>query len=371
MASPNKIDRNASSLNRLRRNMQRIVMGAATSTLTLSSTGAIVDAPDGLSVNVDGSTVIINGNNQLGVRLRAPGSISNGGLLATPTGIEIALDPFQKGLQVQSTGNIEVLLADASLKFFNSINGGVGVNLGSTGSTLLSTATDGIDLVVQASTLVFAGPSTGAAAAPTFRKLASTDIPNLSSSALPSDIAYTDKANTFTLAQTITGTFTSMPGLVINSFQIQPFALNNSWFSENIYFDGSNFRYVASGAGVQVYFIGNEVQYRCFPAGVANAIVPTPFVCQMKINSDGSYAVGASINNGPGSISGATFVVTSTGNLGLNTVTEFGSGGGVIGLHNASTIPTTNPSGGGVLFTSSGALCYRGSAGTVTVIAPA
>ncbi|MDH5654205.1 MAG: hypothetical protein OEZ39_20300 [Gammaproteobacteria bacterium] len=43
----------------------------------------------------------------------------------------------------------------------------------------------------------------------------------------------------------------------------------------------------------------------------------------------------------------------------------------VIGIPNATTVPTTNPTGGGVFYASGGALYWRGSSGTVTLIAPA
>jgi hypothetical protein len=46
-----------------------------------------------------------------------------------------------------------------------------------------------------------------------------------------------------------------------------------------------------------------------------------------------------------------------------------GGGFGVLGMHNADTAPTTNPTNGGVLFVENGALKYRGSSGTVTTIA--
>lgn len=49
----------------------------------------------------------------------------------------------------------------------------------------------------------------------------------------------------------------------------------------------------------------------------------------------------------------------------------FGNGAGVIGIANATTVPTTNPSGGGVLYAEAGALKWRGSSGTVTTIAAA
>lgn len=49
----------------------------------------------------------------------------------------------------------------------------------------------------------------------------------------------------------------------------------------------------------------------------------------------------------------------------------FGTGDGVLGIANATTVPTTNPAAGGILYASAGALYWRGSAGTVTLIAPA
>ena len=59
------------------------------------------------------------------------------------------------------------------------------------------------------------------------------------------------------------------------------------------------------------------------------------------------------------------------GNIGLRTRSQFGGGKGVIGIANAKEAPSVTPAEGGVLFVEDGALKYRGSAGTVTVIAPA
>lgn len=50
---------------------------------------------------------------------------------------------------------------------------------------------------------------------------------------------------------------------------------------------------------------------------------------------------------------------------------SFGGGVQVFGMQNATTAPTTNPSGGGVLYAEAGALKWRGSGGTVTTIAAA
>ena len=64
------------------------------------------------------------------------------------------------------------------------------------------------------------------------------------------------------------------------------------------------------------------------------------------------------------------FYMDGSGNFGLNGLS---AGGGVFVcfIANATTLPTTNPSGGGILYVDSGALKYRGSSGTVTTIAPA
>lgn len=104
------------------------------------------------------------------------------------------------------------------------------------------------------------------------------------------------------------------------------------------------------------------------------------------VRFDGVFDVRSDIKNGAGVITvndavylggngtAATLTVDYTGfngNLGFNTNTQYGSGVGVIALANANTDPTTNPTGGGVLYTSGGALKYRGSSGTVTTIAAA
>ena len=55
----------------------------------------------------------------------------------------------------------------------------------------------------------------------------------------------------------------------------------------------------------------------------------------------------------------------------FRTTSQFGRGEGVIAIANATVAPSANPAGGGILYVEDGALKYRGSNGTVTVIAPA
>jgi hypothetical protein len=61
------------------------------------------------------------------------------------------------------------------------------------------------------------------------------------------------------------------------------------------------------------------------------------------------------------------------GNIGFRATKnkDFGGGQGVIAIANASVAPTVNSIVGGILYVEDGALKYRGSNGTVTIIAPA
>lgn len=68
----------------------------------------------------------------------------------------------------------------------------------------------------------------------------------------------------------------------------------------------------------------------------------------------------------------STYLSTSGyGNLVFGSMSEVGGTGGCFHVTNASSVPTSNPSGGGVLYVQSGALKYRGSSGTTTTIANA
>jgi hypothetical protein len=55
-------------------------------------------------------------------------------------------------------------------------------------------------------------------------------------------------------------------------------------------------------------------------------------------------------------------------NLGVGTSSQFGSGVGVVGIANAGTVPSTNPSSGGVLYAEAGQLKWRRSDGTIDVV---
>lgn len=65
------------------------------------------------------------------------------------------------------------------------------------------------------------------------------------------------------------------------------------------------------------------------------------------------------------------FRIEGDGSLAIGAAGSFGGGAKVVFLANRTTAPTSNPTGGGILYAESGALKYRGSGGTITTVAAA
>lgn len=87
---------------------------------------------------------------------------------------------------------------------------------------------------------------------------------------------------------------------------------------------------------------------------------------QMTIGTGSGAGSGFILMNGAGGAG-----ITPNVAISNTTTPTFGSGQGVIFIANAGTTPSTNPSGGGILYVTGGALTYLGSGGTVTILASA
>jgi hypothetical protein len=92
---------------------------------------------------------------------------------------------------------------------------------------------------------------------------------------------------------------------------------------------------------------------------------------QMVLLKDSGGNARFEVNAAGNSVHRATAFYTGAIQGGATSADLGGSAGFAISMKNATTVPTTNPTGGGILYTEAGALKYRGSSGTVTVIAPA
>jgi hypothetical protein len=67
-------------------------------------------------------------------------------------------------------------------------------------------------------------------------------------------------------------------------------------------------------------------------------------------------------------------ILSADGNLNIGLMTNaptYGSGQKVVFISNATAVPSSNPTGGGILYVESGALKYRGSSGTITTLGAA
>jgi hypothetical protein len=134
-----------------------------------------------------------------------------------------------------------------------------------------------------------------------------------------------------------------------------------------IYFDGSNYGVGLSG-GVSVDSWQSSASLRMRQNNLLGWTGSTSTAVSALDTAVSRNAAGViEVNNG----TAGTFRDLILRNLGLNGAVSAGGGVGIAFIANATTVPTTNPAGGGVLYCESGALKYRGSSGTVTTLGAA
>ncbi len=143
--------------------------------------------------------------------------------------------------------------------------------------------------------------------------------------------------------------------------------LNDS--DTGIYLYGTNSIGVSAG-GVWRFVVDSNGTYASVPTYLADGSVGTPGLSFVSDADTGLYRSGT--NNLDVATAGVRRLnIDSSGNLALGASPSYGSGQGVIFIANATAVPSTNPTGGGILYVEGGALKYRGSSGTVSTLAPA
>lgn len=170
---------------------------------------------------------------------------------------------YTKTVTITGSGSITAALTTSipTLYYFNPVTGVMESSNGSSGSGTVTSVTftgDGIldsstpstavttsgtvtaTPLVQSANAILAGPTTGAAANPTFRALVIADIPTGTSGAT---VPLLNTANTWTLGQTMTALLTANAGLAMPSGQVV------AWNSDTgISRGASGTVYVGSGA---------------------------------------------------------------------------------------------------------------------------
>lgn len=175
----------------------------------------------------------------------------------------------------------------------------------------------------------------------------------------------TVSASTFALAINTQGTSVSTAlGLEIS------FAAQTNVTIEAARFSGSTNYIVTSTLAWNTHASGGAVSVTRAGGAAASQYVnadSSKTWCVGK-NSAGNFEIGESTQLEANPV---LRIISSTRNLSFGAITSFGGASGAIAVANAATVPTTNPTGGGILYAEGGALKWRGSSGTVTTIAPA
>jgi hypothetical protein len=91
--------------------------------------------------------------------------------------------------------------------------------------------------------------------------------------------------------------------LRVGSLELQNYSLGNSWFGENVYFNGSAFKYRDTGTAGIFRFVGDEGQFLHWVSGTGGDDAPYTNGVQIKWNALGQFGLGG--KNGSG-ISHAT-----------------------------------------------------------------
>jgi hypothetical protein len=168
--------------------------------------------------------------------------------------------------------------------------------------------------------------------------------------------------NTFTGVQTMTPAATTSQALIVKALASQTADLQQ-WQSST----GAINAYVTAFGVI----VSNS-------AAIFNAGTATTRPLTIK----GAASQTANLTEWQNSAGAAVATLTSGGQLYATMVygqnmrisannASFGNGTGVVAFGNATTVPNTNPTNGGILYAEGGALKWRGSSGTITTIAVA
>lgn len=164
-----------------------------------------------------------------------------------------------------------------------------------------------------------------------------------------------------------------------NVFVIEPAAAENSVYIDNVGHIGfgtianatwqAHFKHSAPSGVVYLVLENTASGISLFDLRTADQ------TWQINVNLDNSYRLFDGTN---GNVviqveSGAaqhSIFIDANGNIGHGAAPSAGGGVGLVYQADAGTVPTSNPTGGGIFYSTGGAGTWRGSGGTVTTFGP-
>jgi hypothetical protein len=193
-------------------------------------------------------------------------------------------------------------------------------------------------------------------ASPTF-----TGTVTIPSGSVISGVPYLATANTFTGGvQQITTASAATKGLIVKATagqSVNLFEAQNSSGTAVSRFDAS---------GLLVIGTGNQIQF----GGVGDVGIYLSSASAIGIIVRGAASQAANLQEWRNSASAVLAKVASSGNIVAGNMAIATSSVSTIHISNG-TIPSANPTGGGVVYVEAGALKYRGSSGTITTLGAA
>lgn len=109
------------------------------------------------------------------------------------------------------------------------------------------------------------------------------------------------------------------------SILIQSYAVNNNWFGDNVYYNGSNFIYKATGYGSLNQFYNGQSMFSNFTTKTAGSTAAaSDYKTSLKMDYNGNVAIGGNIDSTPNSFTGSLLFVKSNGNILIGTTTDPG-----------------------------------------------
>ena len=121
--------------------------------------------------------------------------------------------------------------------------------------------------------------------------------------------------NSSSLQMNLSGSSTTDSKLKVGSLELQPYSVNNAWVGENAYFDGTNWKYRATGYAERFHFQNGYLFFETAPSGSAGANIT--WNLPMLADPSGNLGIGGMNPLSPLYSDGQLNITASTGRVNI------------------------------------------------------